>query len=108
MTDNPLDDARLVHFAIPNSGWAGNRVRLSENDIPALRNLIRRPLLEDVEGVFDALLQQIFTAAVQSEMFWRRLRKEGGNPHSVNLIAPPFGSIVAQSSGHSFRKSCEC
>ncbi len=104
MTGNPLDDARLAHFAIPDSGWAGDRAQLSESDIQALRNLIRRPLLEDVEGVFDALLQQIFTAAVQSEMFWRRLRKEGGQStlctsHRSTLRLdrrPKLGTIVQE------------
>jgi hypothetical protein len=104
MTGNPLDDARLVHFAIPDSGWTADRVRLSENDIQALRSLIRHPLLDDVEGVFDALLQQIFAAAVESEMFWRRLRKEGGQStlcasHRSSLRLdrhPKLGTIVQE------------
>ena len=104
MTGNPLDDARLVHFVIPDSGWTADRVRLSENDIQALRSLIRHPLLDDVEGVFDALLQQIFTAAVESEMFWRRLRKMGGQStlctsHRSSLRLdrhPKLGTIVQE------------
>ncbi len=104
MTGIPLDDARLVHFAIPDSGWASNRVRLSDDDIRALRNLIRRPLLDDVEGFLDALLQQIFAAAVESEMFWRRLREEGGQStlcasHRSSLRfdrRPKLGTIVQE------------
>ena len=104
MTGNPLDDARLVHFAIPDSGWAGDRARLSGNDVQALRNLIRRPVLDDVEGVLDALLQQIFTAAVESEMFWHRLRKEGAQStlcasHRSSLRLDPrskLGTIVQE------------
>ena len=104
MTGIPLDDARLVHFAIPDYGWASNRVRLSDDNISALRNLIRRPLLDNVEGFLDALLQKIFAAAVESEMFWRRLRKEGGQStlcasHRSSLRLdhrPKLGTIVQE------------
>ncbi len=104
MTGNPLDDARLVHFAIPDSGWTSNRVRLSEDDILALHKLIRPPQLDGVEDFLDAVFQQIFAAAFESEAFWRRMIFEGAesslcasHPSSLRRDRKPkLGTIIRE------------
>ena len=74
----PADDARLVHLAIPDSGWSADQSFLNERDVEALRGLIRRPILEGAEAMISRHLRRIFASAVAAEAMWRRLRAEGG------------------------------
>jgi hypothetical protein len=102
LKEKVLDEARLVHLAIPTSGWAGERTSLSDGDIMALRNLIRRPILEDAEDFLDASLQQIFAATVESEAFWRHMRLEKASsilctsyPSSLRMDRnPKLGTVI--------------